>query len=249
MDADRRFVNCRSTARTVSLHAVRRPRSGATFDRRSDSTTTSGSSTPCSEGGRRQRGPLRRVVRRLHRAALRRDAPGPCDRAHPRVGARARLEPDRASAVVPRAPVAVGPRFCRDRTDAAVAGDCAAAYDTWPARLAFIGAPRRAASLRTDDSAAHGGRVTTPAGHSTSRPTARVSRVPTLVVTGEDALDRVVPAAVTRRYLDLIPGAQYSRWRGPGISAWSRGRSSLPTSSCRFIACTPDQNLTHAIPD
>ena len=37
---------------------------------------------------------------------------------------------------------------------------------------------------------------------------ARVT-APTLVVTGEDALDRVVPADVTRRYLTLIPGARY----------------------------------------
>lgn len=36
-------------------------------------------------------------------------------------------------------------------------------------------------------------------------------QAPTLVVTGEDALDLVVPAAVTRRYLDLIPGARYAR--------------------------------------
>jgi pimeloyl-ACP methyl ester carboxylesterase len=34
-------------------------------------------------------------------------------------------------------------------------------------------------------------------------------QAPTLIVTGEDALDRVVPAEVTRRYRTLIPGAQY----------------------------------------
>ena len=37
---------------------------------------------------------------------------------------------------------------------------------------------------------------------------ARVT-APTLVVTGEDGLDRVVPADVTRRYATLIPGARY----------------------------------------
>jgi pimeloyl-ACP methyl ester carboxylesterase len=36
-------------------------------------------------------------------------------------------------------------------------------------------------------------------------------KAPTLVVTGEDALDKIVPAAITRKYLDLIPGAQYAR--------------------------------------
>jgi 3-oxoadipate enol-lactonase len=32
---------------------------------------------------------------------------------------------------------------------------------------------------------------------------------PTLVLTGERALDRVVPLDSTRRYVDLIPGARY----------------------------------------
>ncbi len=34
---------------------------------------------------------------------------------------------------------------------------------------------------------------------------------PTLVVTGEDDLDRIVPTDVTRRYRTLIPGARYAR--------------------------------------
>jgi pimeloyl-ACP methyl ester carboxylesterase len=33
---------------------------------------------------------------------------------------------------------------------------------------------------------------------------------PTLVVTGEESLDRVVPVASTREYLQLIPGAEYA---------------------------------------
>ena len=36
---------------------------------------------------------------------------------------------------------------------------------------------------------------------------ARSVRAPTLVVTGEPALDRVVPVAGTREYLQLIPGS------------------------------------------
>ena len=32
---------------------------------------------------------------------------------------------------------------------------------------------------------------------------------PTLVITGEPALDRVVPVASTRKYVDLIRGAKY----------------------------------------
>lgn len=39
---------------------------------------------------------------------------------------------------------------------------------------------------------------------------------PTLVVTGEPALDRVVPAASTREFVSLIPGAKYEMMEGTG---------------------------------
>jgi 3-oxoadipate enol-lactonase len=35
--------------------------------------------------------------------------------------------------------------------------------------------------------------------------------VPTLVVTGEEGLDRVVPVQSTRVYASLIPGAEYRK--------------------------------------
>jgi 3-oxoadipate enol-lactonase len=41
-------------------------------------------------------------------------------------------------------------------------------------------------------------------------------KVPTLVVTGEDGLDQVVPAEVTRRYQQLIPGARYVQIKRSG---------------------------------
>jgi 3-oxoadipate enol-lactonase len=41
-------------------------------------------------------------------------------------------------------------------------------------------------------------------------------RAPTLVVTGDDALDRVVPPSVTRSYLSMIPGARYETLEGTG---------------------------------
>jgi 3-oxoadipate enol-lactonase len=41
-------------------------------------------------------------------------------------------------------------------------------------------------------------------------------RAPTLVVTGDEALDRVVPARVTRCYVDLIAGARHERLDGTG---------------------------------
>jgi pimeloyl-ACP methyl ester carboxylesterase len=41
-------------------------------------------------------------------------------------------------------------------------------------------------------------------------------RVPTLVVTGEPHLDRVVPTSSTLRYVDLIRGARHARLAGTG---------------------------------
>ena len=41
-------------------------------------------------------------------------------------------------------------------------------------------------------------------------------RAPTLVITGDDALDQIVPPAVTRTYLSLIPGAQYEKMERSG---------------------------------
>jgi 3-oxoadipate enol-lactonase len=45
---------------------------------------------------------------------------------------------------------------------------------------------------------------------------ARRIRVPTLIVTGDPRLDRVVPVDSTREYLGLIPGAQYQMMDGTG---------------------------------
>lgn len=41
-------------------------------------------------------------------------------------------------------------------------------------------------------------------------------KAPTLIVTGEDDLDRIVPAQVTRRYQELIRGAQYIQMKRSG---------------------------------
>jgi pimeloyl-ACP methyl ester carboxylesterase len=41
-------------------------------------------------------------------------------------------------------------------------------------------------------------------------------RVPTLVVTGEDTLDRVVPVSSTRTFCSLIAGAEYEVMRRTG---------------------------------
>jgi pimeloyl-ACP methyl ester carboxylesterase len=65
-------------------------------------------------------------------------------------------------------------------------------------------APARAASRiahqQADDFSGDGARV----------------KAPTLVVTGEDSLDHVVPPSVTRAYLSMIPGASYRKLEGTG---------------------------------
>ena len=50
----------------------------------------------------------------------------------------------------------------------------------------------------------------------TSSATARVSRAPTLVVTGERELDQVVQADDTMGYLTAIPGAQFQLFERTG---------------------------------
>ena len=52
----------------------------------------------------------------------------------------------------------------------------------------------------------------------TSAPTARAIAAPTLVVTGEPRLDRVVPVESTREYVELIRGARYAMMDGPDTS-------------------------------
>ena len=64
-------------------------------------------------------------------------------------------------------------------------------------------------------------------------------RPPTLVVTGDEALDRVVPARVTRRYVDLIAGARHERLDGTG-------HLGLVTQPERFAAVVTEFVRAHA---
>ncbi|MEN3339835.1 MAG: hypothetical protein V7647_3511 [Acidobacteriota bacterium] len=90
-----------------------------------------------------------------------------------------------------------------------------AAYDTWPARFAFaavhgirvLGAPMVPSRMAA--------RVTLQQTIDFAPDCARV-KAPTLVTTGDDALDQIVDPAVTRRYLTLIPGAQYEKMERSG---------------------------------
>jgi pimeloyl-ACP methyl ester carboxylesterase len=90
-----------------------------------------------------------------------------------------------------------------------------AAYETMPQRLLFLarhGVRVLAAPMKPPVMAA---RVRLQQQLDFSADCANIT-VPTLVVTGEDALDRIVPAGVTRRYQALIPGAQYARMERSG---------------------------------
>jgi pimeloyl-ACP methyl ester carboxylesterase len=84
------------------------------------------------------------------------------------------------------------------------------AFDTWPGRLRFAvthGLRVLAAPMNPARMAA---RMTLQQSMDFAPDCARV-RAPTLVITGEDDLDQVVPAAVTRRYQTLISGTQYEK--------------------------------------
>jgi 3-oxoadipate enol-lactonase len=90
-----------------------------------------------------------------------------------------------------------------------------AAYDTSRERWSFLvrHATRVVAAPIVPSLAAE--RVTLQQQLDFTSDCARV-RVPTLIVTGEDDLDRIVPAEVTRRYRQLIPGARYVQMKRSG---------------------------------
>jgi pimeloyl-ACP methyl ester carboxylesterase len=90
-----------------------------------------------------------------------------------------------------------------------------AAYDTPRQRVAF--SVRHAARVVTAPifPPVMAERVTLQQAMDFTPDCARI-KVPTLVVTGEDDLDRIVPAEVTRRYQQLIPGAAYVQMKRSG---------------------------------
>jgi 3-oxoadipate enol-lactonase len=112
----------------------------------------------------------------------------------------------------------------------------------WPEIRAAIASPlerARFAAVHAGRIAAHpvvpasmASRVALMAGHDLRADCARV-RAPTLVVTGDDDLDRVVPAEATREYVNLIPGARYAMMKGTG-------HIGLVTQPERFAALVAD---------
>jgi 3-oxoadipate enol-lactonase len=90
-----------------------------------------------------------------------------------------------------------------------------AAHETWSSRMAF--SIRHAARVLAAPMipSLMASRVTLQQGIDFAPDCARV-KAPTLVVTGEEALDLVVPVEVTRRYQALIPGARYEQMERTG---------------------------------
>jgi pimeloyl-ACP methyl ester carboxylesterase len=88
-------------------------------------------------------------------------------------------------------------------------------FPTWRQRIAFAGRQGWLA-LRAPMSARRVARRVHVALAEDVADAARQVRVPTLLVTGEDGLDRIVPPASTRRYVDVIPDTRVARLDGTG---------------------------------
>lgn len=89
-----------------------------------------------------------------------------------------------------------------------LAPEILSAFPTWPARLWF--AARYASHLvRYPISPPRVGQWVRDWMSQDMVTTSRSIKAPTLLITGEPALDRVVPWSSTREYLDLIPGARH----------------------------------------
>ena len=107
-----------------------------------------------------------------------------------------------------------------------------AACNSWRSRLVFTvsHAARVVAAPMIPSTVA--GRVTLQQ-QIDFEPDCALVRAPTLVVTGEDGLDRIVPVKVTRRYETLIPGAQH-------VTIAHTGHLGLLTKPARFAAIVSD---------
>lgn len=75
-----------------------------------------------------------------------------------------------------------------------------------------------------------------------ARDAARVS-APTLVITGEPALDRVVPADGTAEYTQLIPGARYARLERTGHLGYITRPEIFADIVSAFVRATPEPEL------
>lgn len=63
-------------------------------------------------------------------------------------------------------------------------------------------------------------------------------RMPVLVITGEERLDRVVPLAMTKRYVDCIPGARHEVLANTGHLGLLTRPAAFATAVTRFVENT-----------
>jgi 3-oxoadipate enol-lactonase len=115
-------------------------------------------------------------------------------------------KPSRRHAVYARLPWLFGPVFLAEAPGRAH-GEVKAALPTLHARLAFGLSMARTLASAPPSPARMAARATLMAAYDATADCARVS-TPTLVITGEARLDRVVPVEETARYARLIPGAE-----------------------------------------
>ena len=66
-------------------------------------------------------------------------------------------------------------------------------------------------------------------------PTAIGCSAPTLIVTGDEALDSVVPVEVTQQYRDLIPGARYEKMDHTGHIGMLTQPERFANIVCSFV--------------
>jgi 3-oxoadipate enol-lactonase len=107
-----------------------------------------------------------------------------------------------------------------------------AAHDSWGGRLTF--AVTHAARVLTAPliPSVMAGRVTLQQGLDFTGDCARI-QAPTLVITGEESLDRIVPVAITRRYGSLIRGARV-------VTLERTGHMGMLTRPARFAELVGD---------
>jgi pimeloyl-ACP methyl ester carboxylesterase len=108
------------------------------------------------------------------------------------------------------------------------APEIASALDTWSARAWFVARAGFRALRYPAMPHLMAGRVRLLEGMNLEVDCARIT-APTLVITGEPVLDRVIPVASTRRYVDLIKDARY-------VMVERTGHQGVLTQPRRFAA-------------
>lgn len=136
---------------------------------------------------------------------------------------------DRQAGYVSRPWLSVVP-FCATAVDRLTA-EVYEALPSWPGRLGFAGRFAARALCFPMIPGLMARRIRLLQRQPDFAEEARGIRVPTLVVTGDPRLDRVIPVGSTREYVGLIPGARYQMMDGTG----HLGLVTQPTRFARIV--------------